>query len=77
MEFLLLFSIQTHLRQRRQNLLLHIPDQFVDWELQTFVDIQLGYVNAHENPAFAWSFWWRLIVECHLIIDAHVDGSLH
>lgn len=61
----------SYLRQRRQSLLLHVPEQLVDGKLQAFVDVELGHVDSYQDPAFPGRFGWGLVVFERRLIGTH------
>lgn len=61
----------SYLRQRRQSLLLHIPEQLVDGKLQAFVNVELGHVDSYQDPAFPGRFGWGLVVFERRLIGTH------
>lgn len=61
----------SYLWQRRQSLLLHVPEQLVDGKLEAFVDVELGHVYSYQDPAFPGRFRWRLVVFERRLIGTH------
>lgn len=66
-------KLRSYLWQRRQTLLLDVPDDLIGRELQALVHVQLGHVDPHQEPPVP-RFGWRLVVEHHRI---HPDYFLH
>lgn len=55
-------NVRTDLGQRGEHLLLDVPHQAIGRKLQALVDVQLGHMDAHQQPAVA-RLWRRILVE--------------
>lgn len=62
----------TDLGQRSEHLLLDVPHQAFGRKLQALVHVQLGHMDAHQQPTVP-RLWWRILVKGggRMI---HVDG---